>query len=196
MAKPASLAGELPTAVPLAGDLVLSGLPPLYEEDVVARYLGVSERTLQRRRARKEIPFHEIGGKPKYTPTDVQWILDKSQCNPELLTSESSTASPTNTPSSGAPARPCSTSSGASNGKPERRSTGCRELEPAKQRARELILEHAHIVDAKPEDVPLVAMIDRYYLRHGKTLASRSTAKRGLALWGEYYGERLTPSPA
>jgi integrase len=72
-------------------------------------------------------------------------------------------------------------------GKPERRSTGCRELEPAKQRARELILEHAQIVDAKPEDVPLVAMIERYYLRHGKTLASKDTAKRGLALWGEYF---------
>jgi len=72
------------------------------------------------------------------------------------------------------------------------RSTGCRGLDDAKRRARELILELADIKDAEPAETPLLAILDRYYLRRGKDLESSSTAKRALALWREHWGEAKT----
>lgn len=117
---------------------VLVGLPPLYDEDQVAAYLEVSVRTLQRRRSEKLIPWHEIGGKPKYTPNDVLWILDHAQCNPELLkTTESFTESPTSTPSSVATPARRSTSSGARRGGPSGALLAAEILnQPSEKRAR------------------------------------------------------------
>lgn len=74
-------------------------------------------------------------------------------------------------------------------GKPVRRSTGHRpaELELAKQRARELILEHAEIRDAAPADVAIATVLDRHYLRYAKDLESAATYKRSKALWAEFF---------
>jgi integrase len=72
-------------------------------------------------------------------------------------------------------------------GKPVRRSTGCRDLEPAKRASRNLILEHSRVKDVSPEDAPVSAVVDRYYLRHGSKLASSDVAKRGSELWAEFF---------
>ncbi|NUS37636.1 MAG: tyrosine-type recombinase/integrase [Lysobacter sp.] len=83
-------------------------------------------------------------------------------------------------------------------GKPVRRSTGHRDLEPAKRRARELILEHADIREAAPEDVPIAAVIDRHYLRHAQQLASKASYKASKKLWAAFYTTetiaQLTPA--
>ena len=72
------------------------------------------------------------------------------------------------------------------------RSTSCTGLDDAKRRAREIILESAEIRDAKSEEVPLLATLDRYYLQRGVKLASKDTAKRSLALWREHWGDAAT----
>jgi integrase len=72
-------------------------------------------------------------------------------------------------------------------GRPVRRSTGCHDLESAKRRCRELILEHATIKDAAPEEALANAVIERYYLRHGSKLASKDTAKRAKKLWALFF---------
>ena len=72
------------------------------------------------------------------------------------------------------------------------RSTGCSSLDDAKRRARELILELAEIKDAEPLETPLMAILDRYYLKRGKDLASSDTANRSRALWREHWGEVAT----
>ncbi|MGH8027220.1 MAG: tyrosine-type recombinase/integrase [Pseudoxanthomonas sp.] len=73
------------------------------------------------------------------------------------------------------------------NGKPVRTSTRCRELEPAKRKARELILEFATVRDTAPEDAPIASVLDRYYLRHGRKLASAETAKRAIDIWKAFF---------
>jgi integrase len=72
------------------------------------------------------------------------------------------------------------------------RSTGSSSLDDAKRRARELILELAEIKDAEPAEAGLLAILERYYLKRGKTLPSASTAKRSLALWKEHWGDEKT----
>lgn len=83
-------------------------------------------------------------------------------------------------------------------GKPVRRSTGGRDLESAKQRARELILEHANIREVAPEDAQIAAVIDRHYLRHAQRLASKTSYRRSGRLWAQFYGTQtlaqLTPT--
>ncbi len=72
-------------------------------------------------------------------------------------------------------------------GRPVRRSTGCADVESAKRRCRELILEFAKIQDAAPEEALASAVIERYYLRHGSKLASKDTAKRAKKLWAQFF---------
>lgn len=83
-------------------------------------------------------------------------------------------------------------------GRPVRRSTGHRELEPAKQRARELILEHADIRGADPSDASIVAILERHYLRYARNLASQDTYKASRKLWSKFFGTEtiaeLTPT--
>lgn len=74
------------------------------------------------------------------------------------------------------------------------RTTGTASLDAAKQRAREIILEEMNLRDEKPEETPLLALLDRYYLQHGHKLASKDTVKRAVALWREYWGEDATLS--
>jgi len=69
------------------------------------------------------------------------------------------------------------------------RSTGCSSLDDAKRRARELILELADIQDEPAEVTPILAVLDRYYLQRGDKLPSKTTAKRAIALWREFWGE-------
>ena len=73
-------------------------------------------------------------------------------------------------------------------GRARRRTTGCRELESAKRRARELILEHATILKAEPAEAEIRALIDRYFLRHARHLPSASTFKATGKLWAEFFG--------
>lgn len=77
------------------------------------------------------------------------------------------------------------------NGQKVRRSTGHRELEPAKRRARDLILELANIREADPEAMPLLAVFDRYWIKHGQALPSKATIKRAITLWREHFGEQF-----
>lgn len=83
-------------------------------------------------------------------------------------------------------------------GRPVRRSTGCAELEEAKQRARELILEHTEVHQADPADVAIIDVLDRHYLRHASKLASAETYKASYKLWGEFFDDdtisQLTPN--
>ena len=79
-------------------------------------------------------------------------------------------------------------------GKKVGRSTGHCEIEPAKRKARELILEVADIRDAEPEETPIMAVVDRYWLQRGQHISSKDTAKRARALWREYWGEEKTLS--
>jgi len=72
-------------------------------------------------------------------------------------------------------------------GKPVRRSTGSRDLDGAKRRARELILELADIRDAQPAAALVSAVLERYYLRHGKKIPSASTIKRSVKLWSTFF---------
>jgi integrase len=76
-------------------------------------------------------------------------------------------------------------------GRPKRRTTGCTELAAAKASARDLILEHATVVAAAPEEAQVVAVIDRHYLRHARRLASGSTFKATKALWAEFFDDAL-----
>jgi integrase len=83
-------------------------------------------------------------------------------------------------------------------GKPVRRSTGCADLEDAKRRARELILEHAEIRSADPADACLTDVLDRHYLRYAKLLASGQSYRASYKLWSEFFGNdtvaQLIPS--
>lgn len=72
------------------------------------------------------------------------------------------------------------------------RSTGCRSLDDAKRRARELILQLADIRDAEPAETPILAVLDRYWLKRGNELPSRDTIKRAIVLWREFWGESKT----
>ncbi len=72
------------------------------------------------------------------------------------------------------------------------RATGCSSLDDAKRRARELILELAELQDEPAEEVPIMAVLDRYWLKHGANLPSKTTAKRAIALWREFWGETAT----
>ncbi len=78
------------------------------------------------------------------------------------------------------------------NGQKVGRSTGCESLDDAKRRARELILELAEIRNAEPEEAQLLAVLDRYFLKRGVGLASKTTAKRALSLWREFWTEDAT----
>lgn len=48
------------------------------------------------------------------------------------------------------------------NGQKIARTTGCAGLDDAKRRARELILELAELQDEASEEVPIMAILDRY----------------------------------
>ena len=61
------------------------------------------------------------------------------------------------------------------------RATGCSSLDDAKRRARELILELAELQDEPAEEVPIMAVLDRYWLKHGANLPSKTTVKRAIA---------------
>ena len=74
-------------------------------------------------------------------------------------------------------------------GKPVRRSTGSSDLEDAKQRARELILEHTTVHQAAPAEVAIIDVLDRHYLRHAAALASAQTYRASYKLWGEFFGD-------
>jgi len=49
---------------------------------------------------------------------------------------------------------------------------------------------NATITDQAPKDVPIAALLKRYMSRHGEKIPSKSTAKRAVALWGEFWGDR------
>ena len=72
------------------------------------------------------------------------------------------------------------------------RATGCSSIDDAKRRARDLILELAELQDEAAEETPIMAVLDRYWLKHGVNLPSKTTAKRAIALWREYWGETAT----
>ena len=74
-------------------------------------------------------------------------------------------------------------------GKPVRRSTGCADLEDAKPRARELILELAEVKQVAPAAAAVIDVLDRHYLRHASKLASADTYKASYKLWGLFFGD-------
>lgn len=75
-------------------------------------------------------------------------------------------------------------------GKVQRRATGCADLEPALDRARELILAGARLHQERPADIGVMEVLDRYRLNYGKDLASAATVARACKLWALFWGER------
>lgn len=74
-------------------------------------------------------------------------------------------------------------------GRPVRRSTGCSDIEQAKQRARDIILETAAIRQAPADASRIIDILDRYFLTYARKLASASTYKASFKLWGAFYGD-------
>ena len=72
----------------------------------------------------------------------------------------------------------------------QRASLGTSDFEQAKVNLAEWYVANATIKDQLPKDVPIAMLLTRYMARHGETIPSKSTAKRAVALWAEFWGDR------
>lgn len=62
------------------------------------------------------------------------------------------------------------------------------DLEEAKKRLAAHVLQHDAMPQMAPTGIELAAVLDRYYLQHGKDTASKRSAKAALGMWKTYYG--------
>lgn len=74
-------------------------------------------------------------------------------------------------------------------GQKQRRATGAEDIEAAKERARELILEGATIRNADPAELSVVDVIGRYRAQRGANLASSETVKAAEGIWEAFWGD-------
>ncbi len=72
----------------------------------------------------------------------------------------------------------------------QRASLGTSDFEQAKVALAEWFVANATIKDQQPQDVPVAMLLTRYMARHGEKIPSKSTAKRAVALWVEFWGDR------
>lgn len=77
-------------------------------------------------------------------------------------------------------------------GQKVRRASGALSLEQARERARELILAGVEIRNAAPDAIGLMVVLDRYRLKRGDKLPSKSTINRAVDIWREYWVESTT----
>jgi len=63
-------------------------MPEIFDKSHAAELLGVSIVTLDRLRAKGQIPFRQIGGLVKFTEADILLYLERSSRNGEVLKPE------------------------------------------------------------------------------------------------------------
>lgn len=68
-----------------------------------------------------------------------------------------------------------------------RRSTGLRDLEQAKLKLADFVVQHTKLEQERPDDVLISVILERYYEQHAKHLASQETAKSAIDKWLEYW---------
>ena len=71
----------------------------------------------------------------------------------------------------------------------QRASLGTPDFEEAKVALAEWFVANAALKDQRPSDVPIATMLDRYMAQHGDSIPSKSTAKRAVKLWKEYWSD-------
>lgn len=76
-----------------------------------------------------------------------------------------------------------------SKGIKQRASLGTADFESAKVALAEWFVANAVIKDQRPADVPVAMLLKRYMAQHGDHIASKSTAKRAVKLWDEFWEE-------
>lgn len=84
----------------------------------------------------------------------------------------------------------CRTWFDASSRQTKRSSLGTGDLERAKVLLAEWYVTNAEIRDARPDDVPVAAVMSRYFSNHGSKLASHDITKLGVDLWTAWWGDR------
>ncbi len=70
----------------------------------------------------------------------------------------------------------------------QRASLGTRDFGEAKVALAQWFVENAAMRNEAPQDVLLATVLTRYMAQHGDGLASKDMAKRGGALWNEFFG--------
>lgn len=78
-----------------------------------------------------------------------------------------------------------------SRGVKQRASLGTSDFEGAKVALAEWFVEHGRVVNAAPAETPVAAVLQRYLVRHGTKLPSKDVAKRGVALWEQFWEDRM-----
>lgn len=69
-----------------------------------------------------------------------------------------------------------------------KRSTGTRDFEAAKVQLARYVLSNAPLHDAAPGEVPVKALLDRYYAQHTAKLPSAKYARYALGIWERSWG--------
>jgi len=74
----------------------------------------------------------------------------------------------------------------------QRASLGTRDFDEAKVALAQWFVENAALQQQAPADVLLSTVLTRYMAQHGSQLASKDSAKRGVALWRQFFGDEAT----
>jgi integrase len=69
-----------------------------------------------------------------------------------------------------------------------RKTTGTGNLEQAQRALAEHFQQHEQLCNERPEDVPLMVILDRYYEEHGRYLPSRKSVSSAIAIFRTYFG--------
>lgn len=69
-------------------------LPRLWTEAEVAEYLSVNPETVARERRRGRLPFRRIGGRIRYTDSDLREYLDRCVSTSEIEAGSGTSAGP------------------------------------------------------------------------------------------------------
>lgn len=70
-------------------------------------------------------------------------------------------------------------------------STGLRDFEEAKVRLAEHVVRYGDIAGARAEDVPVEAILDRYYEGHAKALPSADYSRYAITYWRKHWSGRV-----
>ena len=73
----------------------------------------------------------------------------------------------------------------------QRASLGTPDFEEAKVALAEWFIANGKVRHQSPADTPIVMVLERYLARHGRSIPSRDTAKRSVAIWGEFWGDKM-----
>jgi integrase len=73
----------------------------------------------------------------------------------------------------------------------QRASLGTPDFEQAKERLAEWFIEHGRVRNQPSAETPIASVLSRYFLRHGTKIPSKDVAKRSVAIWSEFWGDRV-----